>query len=51
MEGRPPGEFFAHQRWDEFFPKVGYVMSLASARPAPEFHPGNFPDQAPNASV
>src|SRR5262245_48945342 len=27
MEGRPPGEFFAHQRWDEFFPKVGYVMS------------------------
>jgi FtsP/CotA-like multicopper oxidase with cupredoxin domain len=29
MEGRPPGEIFAHQRWDEFFPKVGYVMSLA----------------------
>ena len=28
MEGRPPGEFFAHQRWDEFFPKQGYVMSL-----------------------
>ena len=28
MEGRPPGEVFAHQRWDEFFPQVGYVMSL-----------------------
>src|ERR1700742_2491850 len=25
IEGRPPGEVFAHQRWDEFFPKVGYV--------------------------
>src|SRR5215510_10227288 len=23
IEGRPPGEVFAHQRWDEFFPKVG----------------------------
>jgi FtsP/CotA-like multicopper oxidase with cupredoxin domain len=28
IEGRPPGEFFAHQRWDEFFPKVGYVMTI-----------------------
>ncbi|HEY3885070.1 MAG TPA: hypothetical protein VGL62_07675, partial [Vicinamibacterales bacterium] len=27
-EGRPPGEVFAHQRWDEFFPKVGYLLSL-----------------------
>ena len=39
MEGRPPGELFAHQRWDEFFPKVGYVMSLgeidAGYRPPP----------------
>src|SRR5262252_7105560 len=29
VEGRPPGEVFAHQRWNEFFPKVGYVMSIA----------------------
>ena len=29
IEGRPPGEVFAHQRWDEFFPKVGYVFSLS----------------------
>ena len=32
IEGRPPGEFFAHQRWDEFFPKVGYVMSWGQMR-------------------
>ena len=28
IEGRPPGEVFAHQRWDEYFPKVGYVLSM-----------------------
>ena len=40
MEGRPPGEFFAHQRWEEFFPKVGYVDVVdASARPAPSSTP------------
>src|SRR5262245_32950267 len=27
VEGRPPGEVFAHQRWEEFFPKVGYVAT------------------------
>ena len=29
MEGRPPGEMFSHQRWAEFFPKAGYIMSLS----------------------
>jgi manganese oxidase len=48
MEGRPPGEFFAHQRWDQFFPKVGYVMSWTQCAPGTKFHPG-FPDQNPNA--
>jgi FtsP/CotA-like multicopper oxidase with cupredoxin domain len=48
IEGRPPGEIFAHQRWNEFFPKVGYVMSLAQAAPNSRFHP-NFPAQNPNA--
>jgi FtsP/CotA-like multicopper oxidase with cupredoxin domain len=48
MEGRPPGEFFAHQRWDEFFPKVGYVQSLGPCVPGTRFHP-NFPDQNPNS--
>ena len=46
MEGRPPGEFFKHQRWDELFPNKGYVMSWASATGV-KFHPG-LPGQAPN---
>jgi manganese oxidase len=44
IEGRPPGEVFAHQRWDEFFPKVGYVMSIGQIAPNQRFHP-NFPAQ------
>ena len=48
IEGRPPGEIFAHQRWDEFFPKVGYVMSLGQIAPNSRFHP-NFPAQNPNS--
>ena len=48
LEGRPPTEFFAHQRWNEFFPKVGYVMSWAPCVPGTKFHP-SFPDQNPNA--
>jgi hypothetical protein len=39
MEGRPPGDFFKHQRWNEFFPEQGYVMSWASATGV-KFHPG-----------
>jgi FtsP/CotA-like multicopper oxidase with cupredoxin domain len=46
MEGRPPGEFFKHQRWNEFFPEQGYVMSWGSATGA-KFHPG-MPAQAAN---
>jgi len=48
MEGRPPGDFFAHQRWEEFFPKVGYVMSWTQCAPGTRFHP-YFPDQNPNS--
>ena len=48
IEGRPPGEIFAHQRWDEFFPKVGYVMSLGQIAPGTKFHP-NFVAQNPNS--
>src|SRR6266481_4319139 len=47
IEGRPPGEVFAHQRWNEFFPKAGYVMSLGQIAPNTRFHP-NFPAQQPN---
>src|SRR5499433_2364184 len=48
VEGRPPGEVFAHQRWEEFFPKVGYIMSIAQVAPGNAFHP-NFPAANPNA--
>jgi FtsP/CotA-like multicopper oxidase with cupredoxin domain len=44
IEGRPPGEVFAHQRWDEFFPEDGYVMSLGEIADNTRFHP-NFPAQ------
>jgi FtsP/CotA-like multicopper oxidase with cupredoxin domain len=39
QEGRPPGELFAHQRWDEFFPKVGYVLSLGEIDSNYALHP------------
>jgi FtsP/CotA-like multicopper oxidase with cupredoxin domain len=48
IEGRPPGEVFAHQRWDEFFPEVGYVLSLGPAALNTRFHP-NFPAQNANS--
>jgi FtsP/CotA-like multicopper oxidase with cupredoxin domain len=48
IEGRPPGEVFAHQRWNEFFPKVGYVMSIGQIAANSRFHP-NFPAQNANA--
>src|SRR5215510_1518558 len=52
IEGRPgPAPFqevFAHQRWDEFFPKVGYVMSIGQVAAGTRFHP-NFPAQNPNS--
>ncbi|MET0676173.1 MAG: multicopper oxidase domain-containing protein [Bradyrhizobium sp.] len=48
IEGRPPGEIFAHQRWDEFFPKVGYILTLGSCIGGTRFHPG-FVDQYPNS--
>ena len=48
IEGRPPGEVFAHQRWNEFFPKVGYVMSWGQFAPGPGSIP-SFPAQNPNA--
>src|SRR5262245_56845220 len=45
IEGRPPNdnglETFAHQRWDEFFPKVGYVLWLSQVAPGQNFFPGN----------
>jgi FtsP/CotA-like multicopper oxidase with cupredoxin domain len=48
IEGRPPGEVFAQQRWNEFFPEVGYVSSWTGVGPNQRFHP-NFPAQATNS--
>jgi len=53
IEGRPPGEVFAHQRWEEFFPKVGYIFSLSQlATGQTLFGPqnGSAPYLAPNAN-
>ena len=49
MEGRPPGEVFAHQRWDEFFPKVGYVLSLGEMRRGLSASIPTLPYQEPNS--
>jgi hypothetical protein len=35
MEGRPPGEFFAHQRWVEFSPRSATSCHGDNACPAP----------------
>ncbi len=32
IEGRPPGEWFAHQRWSEFRPQVYFQSAQAGAR-------------------
>jgi manganese oxidase len=33
IEGRPPGEDFAHQRWGEFAPEVYFQSAQAGSRP------------------
>jgi len=52
IEGRPPlrgeGDFFAHQRWDEFSPQVGYLLSVGQVKPNSTFHPG-LPAQDANS--
>ena len=48
IEGRPPGEIFAQQRWSEFFPQVGYISTLAGVGPNQRFHP-SFPAQDTNS--
>ena len=46
-EGRPPGEWFGHQRWKEFFPQVGYALAFGECAADVKFHPA-WPDQEPN---
>ena len=31
-EGRPPGEAYAHQRWNEFYPQEFFITAMAGAR-------------------
>jgi FtsP/CotA-like multicopper oxidase with cupredoxin domain len=38
-EGRPPGELWSHQRWNEFFPKVAIDVSMEPLHPGFRFHP------------
>ncbi|TNC70688.1 copper oxidase, partial [Rubellimicrobium roseum] len=42
LEGRPPGEYFAQQRWREYLPKAAYVSTLSDPSPRYDvrFHPG-----------
>ncbi len=47
MEGRPPGEWFGHQRWKEFFPQVGYALALGECASGVKFHPA-WAEQATN---
>lgn len=39
IEGRPPGEYFAHQRWEEYLPKKAFVMDLGGCGHGTGFHP------------
>jgi FtsP/CotA-like multicopper oxidase with cupredoxin domain len=48
MEGRPQGDFFCHQRWNEFHPVQGYILSLGQVKEHSRFHP-KMPDQNANA--
>src|SRR5215813_1756451 len=48
LEGRPWGEAFAHQRWDEFFPRAGYVLSLGELESGHGLHPA-MPFQQANS--
>ncbi len=54
IEGRPPGEFFAHQRWtttgpdSDLFPKVGYLMSIGQCEEYTRFC-GEMPYQNPDS--
>ncbi|MGO4815840.1 hypothetical protein AB4156_40760, partial [Cupriavidus sp. 2MCAB6] len=44
FEGRPPGEFFAHQRWEELYPKKGYLLSLGQIGTGSRYC-GEMPEQ------
>ena len=47
-EGRPDGEFFAHQRWDELYPEYGFLLSVGQIRENSKFNSA-MPDQRANS--
>jgi len=49
QEGRPRGEDFSHQRWEEFLPRAGIISSWTQTQVGTKFHP-NFPDQNPDSA-
>ena len=40
IEGRPPGAIWAHQRWNEFLPKVAVVATQEPAKTNVSYNPG-----------
>jgi FtsP/CotA-like multicopper oxidase with cupredoxin domain len=47
IEGRPPGEYFAHQRWLEYLPQKAFMMMLGGCDHGTRLHPG-LPEQHEN---
>lgn len=39
IEGRPPGEIWAHQRWDEFLPKIAVEVTQEGAKNNTAYRP------------
>lgn len=48
VEGRPFSEVYAHQRWNEYTPKIAHLMSLGQIADGVSFAPG-MPAQHPNS--
>lgn len=47
VEGRPPGEYFAHQRWQEYLPQKAFIMLMKGCDYGTKLHPG-LPEQREN---
>jgi FtsP/CotA-like multicopper oxidase with cupredoxin domain len=43
IEGRPPGEIWAHQRWDEFLPQIAFEVTTEGAKTNTAYNPGVAP--------
>ena len=43
IEGRPPGEIWAHQRWDEYLPQIAMEVTQEGAKTNTVYNPGVAP--------